>query len=116
MFVQTVIRRLPLPTWLAEWLNNLSIAVTEIRNTVNDIAYEATATGVCVDEYSLVMGRLCEAFEEFVASSARIGEIAQRAIATVIKVHEGLSGRQRLTGMRSSVTAGERSAVEKSSW
>jgi hypothetical protein len=88
MFVQTIIRRLPLPTWLAEWLNNLSIAVTEICNTVNDIAYEATATGVCVDEYSLVMGRLCEAFKEFVASSARIGEIAQRAIATVIEVRE----------------------------
>jgi hypothetical protein len=88
MFVQTVIRRLPLPTWLGEWLNNLSIAVTEICNMVNNIAYEATATGVCVDEYSLVMGRLCEAFKEFVASSARIGEIAQRAIATVIEVRE----------------------------
>jgi hypothetical protein len=88
MFVQTIIRRLLLPTWLAEWLNNLSIAVTKICNTVNDIAYEATATGVRVDEYSLVMGRLCEAFKEFVASSACIGEIAQRAIATVIEVHE----------------------------
>jgi hypothetical protein len=54
IFVQTIIRRLPLPTWLGEWLNNLSIAVTEIRNTVNDIAYEATATGVRIDEYSLV--------------------------------------------------------------
>jgi hypothetical protein len=88
MFVQTVICRLLLPTWLAEWLNNLLITVTEIRNMVNDIAYEATATGVCVDEYSLVMGCLCEAFEEFVASSARIGEIAQRAIAAIIEVHE----------------------------
>jgi hypothetical protein len=88
IFVQTVIRRLPLPTWLGEWLNSLSITVTEIRNTVDDIAYEATATGVCVDEYSLVMGRLCETFEDFVTSSARIGEIAQRAIAAVIEVRE----------------------------
>jgi hypothetical protein len=88
IFVQMVIRRLPLPTWLGEWLNNLSIAVTKIRNTVNDIAYEATATGVCVDEYSLVMGRLCETFEDFVTSSARIGEIAQRAIAAIIEVRE----------------------------
>jgi hypothetical protein len=56
IFVQTIIHRLLLPTWLAEWLNNLSIALTEIRNTVNDIAYEAMATGVRVDEYSLVMG------------------------------------------------------------
>jgi hypothetical protein len=88
MFVQTVIRRLPLPTWLAEWLNNLSIAVTKIHNMVNDIAYEATAIGVCIDEYSLVMGRLCETFEDFVTSSARIGEIAQRAIATIIEVRE----------------------------
>jgi hypothetical protein len=87
MFVQTIIR-LPLPTWLTEWLNNLSITVTEIRNTVNDIAYEATATGVCVDEYSLVMGHLCETFENFMASSARIGEIAQRAITAIIEVHE----------------------------
>jgi hypothetical protein len=88
IFVQTVIHRLPLPTWLGEWLNNLSIAVTEICNMVNDIAYEATATGVRVDEYSLVMGRLCETFEDFVTSSARIGEIAQRAIAAVIEVRE----------------------------
>jgi hypothetical protein len=88
MFVQTIICRLPLPTWLAEWLNNLSISVTEIHNTVNDIAYEATATGVHIDEYSLVMGRLCETFEDFVTSSACIGEIAQRAIAAVIEVHE----------------------------
>jgi hemoglobin-like flavoprotein len=88
IFVQTVIRRLPLPTWLGEWLNNLSIAVTEIRNTVNDIAYKATATGVRVDKYSLVMGRLCETFEDFMTSSVRIGEIAQRAIAAVIKVRE----------------------------
>jgi hemoglobin-like flavoprotein len=88
IFVQTVIRRLLLPTWLGEWLNNLSIAVTEIRNMVNDIAYEATATGVRVDEYSLVMGHLCETFEDFMTSSARIGEIAQRAIATVIEVCE----------------------------
>jgi hypothetical protein len=88
IFVQTVIRRLPLPTWLGEWLNNLSIAMTKIRNTVNDIAYEATATGVCVDEYSLVMGCLCETFEHFVTSSARIGEIAERAITAVIEVCE----------------------------
>jgi hypothetical protein len=88
MFVQTVIHRLPLPTWLVEWLNNLSIAVTEIHNTVNDIAYKATTTGVCIDEYSLIMGRLCEAFEEFVASSVHIGEIAQRAIAAIIEVCE----------------------------
>jgi hypothetical protein len=88
IFVQTVIRRLLLPTWLREWLNNLSITVTEIRNMVNNIAYEATATGVRVDEYSLVMGRLCETFEDFVTSSAHIGEIAQRAIAAVIEVCE----------------------------
>jgi hypothetical protein len=88
IFVQTVIHRLPLPIWLREWLNNLSIAVTEIHNTVNDIAYEATTTGVCIDEYSLVMGRLCETFEDFVTSSAHIGEIAQRAIAAVIEVCE----------------------------
>jgi hypothetical protein len=88
MFVQTIICRLPLPTWLTEWLNNLSIAVTKICNIVNDIAYKATATGVCVDEYSLVMGCLCETFEDFVTSSACIGEIAQRAIATIIEVHE----------------------------
>jgi signal transduction histidine kinase len=88
MFIQTIIRRLPLPTWLAEWLNNLSIAVTEICNTVNDIAYEATATGVHVDKYSLVMGHLCETFEDFVTSSTCIGEIAQRAIATIIEVRE----------------------------
>jgi hypothetical protein len=88
IFVQTVIRKLPLPTWLGEWLNNLSIAVTEIHNMVNDIAYEATATGVRVDKYSLVMGRLCETFEDFVTSSACIGEIAQRAIAAIIEVHE----------------------------
>jgi hypothetical protein len=88
IFIQMVICRLPLPTWLGEWLNNLSIAMTEIRNMVNDIAYEATATGVHVNKYSLVMGHLCETFEDFVTSSACIGEIAQRAIATVIKVHE----------------------------
>jgi hypothetical protein len=88
IFVQMVICRLPLPTWLGEWLNNLSIAVTKIRNTANDIAYEATATGVCIDEYSLVMGCLCETFKDFVTSSARIGEIAQRAIAAVIEVRE----------------------------
>jgi hemoglobin-like flavoprotein len=88
IFVQTIIRRLPLPTWLAEWLNHLSIAVTKIWATVNDIAYEATATGVRVDEYSLIMGHLCTTFEDFVTSSACIGEIAQRAIAAIIKVHK----------------------------
>jgi hypothetical protein len=88
IFVQTIIRRLPLPTWLTEWLNNLSIALTEICNMVNDITYEATATGVRVDEYSLVMGRLCTTFKDFVTSSACIREIAQRAIAAVIEVHE----------------------------
>jgi hypothetical protein len=88
IFIQMVICRLPLPTWLREWLNNLSIAVTEIRNMVNNIAYEATATGVCVNEYSLVMGCLCETFEDFVTSSMRIGEIAQRAITTIIEVRE----------------------------
>jgi hemoglobin-like flavoprotein len=71
MFVQTIIHRLLLPTWLAEWLNNLSIAITEIHNMVNDITYKATTTGVCIDEYSLVMGHLCKTFKDFVRNSSK---------------------------------------------
>jgi hypothetical protein len=88
VFVQTIICRLPLPTWLTEWLDNLSLAVTNICTAVHDIAYEATATGVHVDEYALIMGHLCKTFEDFITSSTCIGEIAQRAIAAIIEVCE----------------------------